>query len=258
MDAAGPAAREKKKPMEQKFNGDIGQVAGRDVRASSAQSTVSVHIHNGPKLRYISERQRAAIARWAFRIQAKTRADNLMVYRRLMTVFKFPNMDEMPADIYQRVISYLDAWLKNGTTDQSATNTEPRDPALLRDQQLHQIAGDTSEARIAVHASARYQTTSVQAVPTLMPEPKRHLFPWRSLAASCAVIAVLAVVTYVVVERSNVPAQQPVATTAPQCEYGGNRYSLGSVVMQAGIRQHCVAIDGHSATWQRLEPSRRH
>src|SRR5690348_12784526 len=103
--------------MEQKFTGNIGQVAGRDVKTNSAQSNVSVHIHNEPKIRYISDRQRSAIARKAYQIQATTQTDKLMVYRRLMTVFKFPNMDEMPRDVYQRAMSYLEVWLRNGTTE---------------------------------------------------------------------------------------------------------------------------------------------
>ncbi|MCS6473385.1 hypothetical protein NX871_26065 [Burkholderia thailandensis] len=111
--------------MNQKFSGDIGQVAGGDVKSNSAQTNVNLHFHGSdlksavPK--FISDRQRNAIARKAFEIQAKTGTDKLMVYRRLMTVFDFERMDEMPRNVYERVIKYLDSWIRNGTLGQ----TEP-------------------------------------------------------------------------------------------------------------------------------------
>ncbi|AXF09548.1 alpha/beta hydrolase [Paraburkholderia graminis] len=233
--------------MEQRFNGDIGQVAGRDVKTNSAQSNVSVHIHNEPKPSYISDRQRSAIARKAYEIQAKTQTDKLMVYRRLMTVFKFPNMDEMPRDVYPRAMSYLEVWLKNGTTEPASVKASSRTPRHGTDTSHRDAAEGAS------HAVA--PTKPVVANPQVFahvaaPEAPAKRAPWRVVAVACGVIAALSAVTYFVVDLSAASAQLPAAPLAAQCEYGGHPYSIGSVVLQAGLRQQCVVRGDKTASWE--------
>ncbi|WP_231716814.1 hypothetical protein [Burkholderia ubonensis] len=48
--------------MDQKCSGEVGQIAGRDVKDSNSQANVNNHLHNGAKAkRYISDRQRRAV-----------------------------------------------------------------------------------------------------------------------------------------------------------------------------------------------------
>lgn len=242
--------------MEQKFNGNIGQVAGRDVKTNSAQSNVSVHIHNEPKPRCISDRQRSAIARKAYQIQAKTQTDKLMVYRRLMTVFKFPNMDEMPRDVYSRAMSYLEVWLRNGMTEPASINATSRNPVRTAEMPRHDVTEGASNAAAPKRSVALDLPIITRPAPTIAPAPARQM-PWRSIVIASGVIATLAVATYVVVERSTASEQLPAAPVATRCEYGGHHYSIGSVVLQAGIRQQCVATGENAATWEKLSTGRR-
>ncbi|SDQ72895.1 hypothetical protein [Paraburkholderia tuberum] len=239
--------------MQQKFNGNIGQVAGRHVKTNSAQSNVSVHIHNEPKPSYISDRQRSAIARKAYQIQAKTQTDKLMVYRRLMTVFKFPNMDEMPRDVYQRAMSYLEVWLRNGTTEPASARATSRNPVHAADTSRHDAIEGASNALAPVKPVVVDPPILAQTAATIAQAPGKQT-PWRAVAVACGVIAALAAVTHVVVERSAASAQLP---AAPQCEYGGHHYSIGSVVLQAGLRQQCVTTGENGATWEKLSAGRR-
>lgn len=239
--------------MEQKFTGDIGQVAGRDVKSSSAQSSVSVHIHNGPKSGYISDRQRSAIARKVYLIQAETQTDKLMVYRRLMTVFKFHSMDEMPRDVYQRVTAYLDAWLRNGTTEQAPSKATPTDPAQLAE--IPRASGQGTQAATTSSQTAVPQELSyTQAAAATVPVKR---VPWRVVAVACLLIfAAIAAIAYTVASYSQVSTQAPAIAVAPRCEYAGDHYSIGSVVMQAGLRQQCVATGEHAAAWQKVTGAR--
>ncbi|MFL9993064.1 alpha/beta hydrolase [Paraburkholderia sediminicola] len=242
--------------MEQKFNGNIGQVAGRDVKTNSAQSNVSVHIHNEPKPRYISDRQRSAIARKAYQIQAKTQTDKLMVYRRLMTVFKFPNMDEMPRDVYQRAMSYLEVWLRNGTTEQASAKATSQNPVHVVDRSRHVATEGTSNSVAPTKPVVLEAPIFTQTAATIAPPPAKQK-PWRAGAVACGAIAALAAVTYIAVGRSTASAELPAAPVATQCEYGGHHYSIGSVVLQAGLRQQCVTTGENAATWEKLNAGRR-
>ncbi|MDR6387588.1 alpha/beta hydrolase [Paraburkholderia phenoliruptrix] len=240
--------------MEQKFNGDIGQVAGRDVKTNSAQSNVSVHIHNEPKQRYISDRQRSAIARKAYQIQAKTQTDKLMVYRRLMTVFKFPNMDEMPRDVYQRAMSYLEVWLRNGTTEPAPVKASSRTSSPAADASYRDATEDARHIFTSTNPNVATPQLFAQAA---MPDVPARKAPWRAVAVACGVIAALSAVAYVVVDLSTASAQSPAAPVAAQCEYGGHHYSIGSVVLQAGLRQQCAITDDNTVTWEKVNTRHR-
>ncbi|ORC46262.1 hypothetical protein B2G74_27570 [Burkholderia sp. A27] len=235
--------------MEQKFTGDIGQVAGRDVKSNSAQSSVNVHIHNGPKTKYISDRQRRAIAHRVYQIEAKTGTDKLMVYRRLMAVFKFSSMDEMPHDLYERATSYLDTWLRNGTTDQPSVKAKTQRPAQPTETRTYDATENLTAIAAPDRSSLSHQPVTVA--------PAKPTVSWRAVAVACGVIAAAAAVTYIVMERSAASAQLPDPPVAAQCEYGGHHYSIGSVVLQAGLRQQCVTTDQHDATWEKLGAGRR-
>lgn len=240
--------------MEQKFNGSIGQVAGRDVKTNSAQSNVSVHIHNEPKPSYISDRQRSAIARKAYQIQAKTQTDKLMVYRRLMTVFKFPNMDEMPRDVYQRAMSYLEVWLRNGTTEPASIKASSRTSGHATDTSYRDVMEGASHAVTSTKPVVANPHVFAQAA---APDAPARRAPWRAVAVACGVIAALSAGAYVVVDLSTASAQLPAAPVAAQCEYGGHHYSIGSVVLQAGLRQQCVIRDDNAATWEPVSTRHR-
>ncbi|RBL66016.1 alpha/beta hydrolase, partial [Pseudomonas sp. MWU13-2625] len=83
---------------------------------------------------------------------------------------------------------------------------------------------------------------------------KRWGWPAVSIAATAAMV--IAAVQYVGAHHPDTPAQIQVAEPAHHCEYGGDRYSPGSVVMQAGIRRQCVAVDD-GAAWQKADLARR-
>ncbi|HDR9506581.1 alpha/beta hydrolase [Burkholderia cepacia] len=238
--------------MNQKFSGDVGQVAGGDVKSNSAQTNVNLHFHGAESksavTKFISDRQRNAIARKAFEIQEKTGTDKLMVYRRLMTVFDFERMDEMPRTVYERAIKYLDGWIRNGTLGQA-----PGAPAQREDQEP---APDAPE--LAVHSESQLERRTPSAVTATAPAQHRSKrSPW--LAVSIAAIAAMAVaaVLTVVAPRPDAPAQTQAAEPPQHCEYDGNRYSPGGVVMQAGIRQQCVADAERGARWERAPGARR-
>ncbi|WP_175908435.1 MULTISPECIES: alpha/beta hydrolase [unclassified Burkholderia] len=240
--------------MIQKFSGDVGQVAGGDVKSNSAQTNVNVHFHgSGPKpivTQFISDRQRNAIARKAFEIQAKTGTDKLMVYRRLMTVFEFERMDEMPRNVYERAIKYLDGWIRNGTLGQTPgapASKEVKEPAPAVPQPV--APSDPVPPVVA--------TTPAEPAPPVVPaQPQKKRSPW--FAVSIGVTAAMAIaVMYVVVPHSDASAQTQAAELPRHCEYGGNRYSPGGVVMQAGIRQQCVTDGERGARWERA-PGGRH
>lgn len=243
--------------MEQKFTGDIGQVAGRDVKSNSAQSSVNVHIHNGPKTKYISDRQRRAIAHRVYQIEAKTGTDKLMVYRRLMAVFKFSSMDEMPHDLYERATSYLDAWLRNGSTDQPPVKAKTPRSAQSTETRTHDVTENVTAVAAPDRSSLSHQPESLGPVLTSTVAPAKPATPWRAVVVACGVIAAVAAVTYILVERSTASARSSAVPAAAQCEYGGNHYSIGSVVLQAGLRQQCVTTDENAATWEKVSAGRR-
>ncbi|MDN7492509.1 alpha/beta hydrolase [Burkholderia sp. AU45274] len=251
--------------MNQKFSGDVGQVAGGDVKSNSAQTNVNVHFHSSePKpvaTKFISDKQRNAIARKAFEIEAKTGTDKLMVYRRLMTVFDFERMDEMPRAAYERAIKYLDGWIRNGILGQTSgapaqqevKDPEPAAPLPVAPSELpveHPVPP-------AVAATTPVPAPSPSPVPAPAPvhqESKRS--SWLAVAVTVTAAGAIAAALYVVTHRSDAPAQAPAAELPRHCEYGGDRYSPGSVVMQAGIRRQCVAVDD-GAAWQKADLARR-
>ncbi|WP_153075768.1 alpha/beta hydrolase [Paraburkholderia bonniea] len=238
--------------MNQKFSGDIGQVAGRDVQSNNAQSTVSVHIHDGAKTRYITERQRKEIARKAFQIEAKTGVNKLMVYRRLLHVFNFSSMDTLPRDQYSRVTAYLDGWLRN--RDIARPPDTPTRPAQTRPElQSGRGAGLIRPNAEKLHESASTQTPSARSA-----LPARKI-PWRIVVAAGGVIAVATTAAYIAIGRpqATATASESVANHAPLCEYGGSHYSVGSFVMQAGVRQQCVSNTERIAEWQPINKNRR-
>ncbi|MDR6500225.1 hypothetical protein J2785_003381 [Burkholderia ambifaria] len=243
--------------MKQNFSGDIGQVAGRDVNATSTLSNFNLYFHNVRDVRYISERQRNAIARRALNIQVKTGTDKLIVYRRLMTVFNVPNMDEIPTAIYKRVISYLNAWLKNGWTDETA-GARPRSSASSHDRQScrTEVAPELATFSTPAPAFHTSPSTSQQPVSTFTHTQDDLSTQWHMLTVMLAVVAALAVSVCVVVWSSMTPGGQPLTAVLLRCEYGGHRYSLGSIVAQAGTLLRCVEVDKYSVTWQAMTDSK--
>ncbi|UEP52050.1 alpha/beta hydrolase [Burkholderia ambifaria] len=240
--------------MDQKFSGEVGQVAGRDVKNSGAQASVSIHLHNGEGAkRCISDRQRRAIGAKVFELEAKTGVEKLIVYRRLMTRFKFQTMDEMPRDLFERVMRYLDGWIRNGSAEQvspAPAQPEVKEPTPATPQPIALAESPADPPAPQVVAA-----TTAKAEPVPAQQQKARL-PW--LAVSIAVVATagVAAALYTVTHRPDESAQDQAAVTSPHCEYGGNRYSLGSVVMQAGVRRQCAAVDD-GAAWERVDTSRR-
>lgn len=243
--------------MNQKFSGDVGQVAGHDVKSNSAQSNVNFHFHGGEAkpvvTRFISDRQRNVIARKAFEIQGRTGTDKLMVYRRLMTVFDFERMDEMPRNVYGRAIKYLDSWIRNGTLGQA--------PAAPVQQDVKEPTPAETQPIVPSASQEERPALEVVATPLADPEPvpAQHQ-GWKlpravvSVAVTAAIVGVA--VLYFAAYRPDAPAPTQAAGTPLHCEYAGSRYSLGSVVMQAGVRRQCASVaDG--AAWQKADAARR-
>ncbi|RQR31565.1 alpha/beta hydrolase [Burkholderia sp. Bp9142] len=251
--------------MNQKFSGDVGQVAGGDVKSNSAQANVNFHFHSEKQVpvvtKFISDRQRNAIARKAFEIEEKTGTDKLMVYRRLMTVFDFERMDEMPRNVYERAIKYLNGWIRNGTLAQTPTapaQQEAKEPEPAAPQP---VAPSDLPAENPVPPAVTATTPEPAPSPSPVPAPtpvhqQSKRSPWLAVAVAATAAGAIAVALYVVTHRSDAPAQAPATEPPGHCEYGGDRYSPGSVVMQAGVRRQCVAVDG-GAAWQKADAARR-
>ncbi|MBY8609955.1 alpha/beta hydrolase [Burkholderia arboris] len=252
--------------MNQKFSGDVGQVAGGDVKSNSAQTNVNVHFHGGQSkpvvTKFISDKQRNAIARKAFEIQAKTGTDKLMVYRRLMSVFDFERMDEMPRSVYERATKYLDGWIRRGTLGQTPdTPAQPEvtapaltaTPPIIRNEALAERPIPPIVSATPVEPALAAESAPATASAPAQLERKRLLWVAVSIAAAVMVAASF----YVVASGREVPAQLPAVELPQHCEYGGDRYSPGGVVMQAGIRQQCVADGERGARWERAPGGRR-
>lgn len=243
--------------MNQKFSGEVGQVAGRDVKSSSAQASVNLYFHSGESkpvvTKFISDKQRNVIARKAFEIQGRTGTDKLMVYRRLMTVFDFERMEVMPRNVYGRAIKYLDSWIRNGTLGQA--------PATPAQQDVKESTPAETQSIVPSASQDERPAPEVNATPPADPEPapvqqQGRKLPWAAVSIAVTATMVVAAVLYVAVYRPNAPVQTRVAGTPLHCEYAGNRYSLGSVVMQAGVPRQCAAVaDG--AAWQKADAQRR-
>ncbi|VWD07550.1 phage-encoded membrane protein [Burkholderia aenigmatica] len=251
--------------MNQKFSGDVGQVAGGDVKSNSAQTNVNLHFHSSePKpveTKFISDKQRNSIARKAYEIEAKTGTDKLMVYRRLMSVFDFKRMNEMPCNVYERAIKYLDSWIRNGTLGQAPSapaQQEAKVPETAASQPV--VPSELPANRTvppAVAATAPAFAPSPSPVPAPAPvhqQSKRS--PWLAVAVAATAAGSIAAALYVVAPRPEMRAQTLAIELPQHCEYGGNRYSPGGVVMQAGIRQQCVTDGERGARWERAPGSR--
>lgn len=239
--------------MVQKFSGEVGQVAGRDVKSSNAHANVNIHLHNGTESkRYISDRQRRAIAAKVFELEERTGVEKLIVYRRLMTCFRFQSMDELPRDVFERVMRYLDGWLRNGTADQAvARHGQPEggesipitsSPITPADKP----PGFAVAARDVMHppfAPLPKQTRQTSWLPIFL-----------AITASMGVFAAVAWVAH----RPSHEAQPQTVTLPLHCEYAGNRYTVGSIVRQEGLRQRCEATIDHTAEWLPLSAGSGH
>lgn len=219
--------------MNQQFEGSIGQVAGRHIKSNSAQSSVNIYIQNETKLKYISNRQRSAIARKIDAVEAKTGTDRLMVDRRLMTVFRFGSMNEMPRDVFPSAMAYLDGWIRNGTAAHSHDDWQAvSQPAAARRQRkrigLQMPRSDTSFTRLRARAK------------------------WKTPVAVVAGSAFASFVVHFAVAHSSSFATASTEARVSRCEYGGLHYSIGSVVQQAGLRQVCVSGVERRPLWQPL------
>ncbi|CAN7190609.1 alpha/beta hydrolase [Trinickia sp. LjRoot230] len=238
--------------MNQKFEGEVGQVAGRDVKANSAQANVNIHVNSGMDpnaegLRYISERQRAAIARRVFLLQEKTGVERLIVYRRLMTVFSFQSMDEMPHDLYKGVTRYLDTWIRDGTTERTRSTPTQREA---------KTQGDARQPNVSVPmdcppSDAATSTVVQPASPSAL-SPEKGAFSIEKLSMVIGAITAGAVLYIATSGQLGIAAQAETPKPPPHCEYDGSRYSVGSVVRQDGIRQRCEETAEHAGRWNSL------
>ncbi|MBU9520251.1 alpha/beta hydrolase [Burkholderia multivorans] len=247
--------------MNQKFDGEIGQVAGGDVKSNSAQTSVNVHFHGGESnaeaTKFITDKQRAAIARRAFEIEAKTGTDKLMVYRRLKTVFGFEFIEQMPRSTYERAIKYLDSWIRNGnlghppdpSNQQKAKHTSSSGPTVHRDSPVTQ---PQAACPIAVAPTPTASAMSFVPVQQNGSWQRRRAIALLVIAAASAAVG-----AYFYFETRRADVDERVQAAEPlRCEYGGDRYSPGSIIMQAGVRRQCVTADG-AAAWQKADTAVR-
>lgn len=229
------------------FKREVGQVAGGDIQSNTAQAHVDLHIHHSTNVTFITERQRSAINRKAYQIEVRTGTDKLMVYRRLMSVFGFARMDSLPRDEYARVMSYLDAWLRSGTapllSGNVARNTGQRSRAAS-------AAGPKALRALGCQGGARC------AEPAAKFATGRTRTSWRTVVASTAAAVAIGSGLYFALEQRAV-ANAGASAQAQHCEYDGTRYSIGSVVLQAGARQRCATTLNRMPTWQPHESKQR-
>ncbi|KWE66099.1 hypothetical protein WL77_14980 [Burkholderia ubonensis] len=252
--------------MVQKFSGEVGQVAGRDVKTSNAQASVNIHLHGElAAKRHISVKQRRAIGAKVYELEAKTGVEKLMVYRRLMAVFDFPNMEQMPRDVFDRAMRYLDSWVRSGTTGPTpSTDTQPESKervaqssvprAANEPKQPQPIMNDVASAVIAI-PTEQVVSAPPPAAPVASAKERKSL-SWLVVSGVFVCAAVGATLLYGVTSRPTEGTQAAASNMSSHCEYAGSRYSVGSVVMQAGVRQQCTST-GDGIEWQKVEPSRR-
>lgn len=249
--------------MNQKFSGEVGQVAGRDVKSSSAQASVNLHFHSGESkpvvTKFISDKQRNVIARKAFEIQDRTGTDKLMVYRRLMTVFDFKKMDEMPRDAYERALKYLEGWIRNGTMGQvplASTKSDIKPSPGIEPLKSSELSIPEAQETLPIPANA----VTSEALPTASPAgDDRQRQRFGAVTAIGVGALACAAILYYQVDKRYTPTQSAVSESTPlQCEYGGSRYTVGSIVMQAGMRARCTDAVGHGVEWQPLATNKRH
>ncbi|MGI4816360.1 MAG: alpha/beta hydrolase [Janthinobacterium lividum] len=224
------------------FERDVGQVAGGDIKTNTTRAHVYLHIHHGSDVSPITERQRNAITRKAVQIEAETGTEKQMVYRRLMNVFGCSNVETLPRGMYARVVSYLDGWLRYGSATPPPTASRVRGAAR---------AGSTADL-IASRSSAtapsdREGETAVMQASSVGDAPHSKSNATRILLAVGAIGTIVAASSVATKWASH--AAELSAHHVAQCEYGGERYSAGSVLMQAGLRQQCAVATG-IATWQ--------
>jgi hypothetical protein len=235
------------------FEREVGQVAGGNIKSNTVQAHVDLHIHHGVDPTPVSDRQRNAIARKAFEIESKTGTDKLMVYRRLMSVFNFESVETLPREKYARVMSYLDGWLRNGMAGQASAARQPQRPAShgLDAPRYRQAPAPAPAAMVAELRQPMFIQSSV-----LNPGAKK--LPWRAVLAGALALSGLVAGAYAMGGRlvAPEPVAMPTVPRVLQCEYGGARYTVGSIVMQAGTRQQCVAAGEHAA-WEQVPGHRR-
>jgi hypothetical protein len=149
---------------------------------------------------------------------------------------------------------HLEGWLRHETAIQPSTNASVQsiDSAEGRARPYDE-AGTNSAMRLA--AGQAYGPSGALVVGPRSAFANNLAFTY-VLAVAVCVVAVGAFV-YAVVQHKTPPQPHSIAAEAPNCEYGGDRYSLGSVVMQAGVRRFCVSVDRSGATWQNVETERQ-
>jgi hypothetical protein len=232
------------------LNKEVALAGGGDFTMTSAQAQVDLHIHHAAAAEYISQRQRKALARKAFNIQAKTGTDKLKIYRRLMSVFDFRSVDVLPQAKYSRVMAYLDAWLKSGTESQVPASRSFESPVKV----VSPESASDSTNHIVI------ETKSELIEPTL---PARVMPPMKAMVsvslmhrlvfAGAALLAVVAIASYAAGPGQSFWLPFGLTFGAAKCQYAGHRYSIGSVMIQAGRGRQCVAAIDDSATWEALK-----
>lgn len=187
--------------MEQKFSGEVGQVAGRDVKSSNAQASVSIHLHTGAEY-------------------------------------------EMPRDLLDRVTRYLDGCMPDGAADQAA-------PAS--DRPVVQVPIPATSQTPASAGNPAPQVDATRLEKPVPPRWQKRPLSWLAVSIAVAAAAAVASTLYAMVLRPGVSARNQTVGAPSHCEYGSSRYTVGSIVMQAGRRAQCTETGERGVTWQQLD-----
>lgn len=145
---------------------------------------------------------------------------------------------------------HLEGWLRHEAGDRTS-GTIPVRPTNSSSCHTGSYGEFGANSAMCVNARPDYMPTSA---------PLASHRPWavsRSaflcLVAFGACVGAVGVSAYAVAKSATSPQPHPSMAQAMNCEYGGNRYSVGSVVMQADVRRLCVTAGPSRAAWQNAQ-----
>jgi hypothetical protein len=145
---------------------------------------------------------------------------------------------------------HLEGWLRHEAGDRTsgATPVRPIDSSSCHAGSYGEVGANSA---MCLNAPPDYMLASAPVASHRSAPVNRSTL--LSLFAFGACIAAVGASAYSVAKSEASPQPHSPVVHALNCEYGGNRYSVGSVVMQADVRRLCVAAGTSRAAWQNAQ-----
>lgn len=229
----------------QNFKGDIGQVAGRDVKTVSESgdslvnsNVVNIQVGQQSSEPVITDWQRKTIAKKVEAVMAITRLERLEVYRELMEEYELDEIRALPKSKYKTVLAKLDRWLTSAKIHAAELAKAAERP---RSGKQEQQTPQTTRAVPCIHCeTARTKLASTRL---------------GLLAFALLALAATATAGYLLVKSPDTQqVDTPNAISKDVCHYAGQPYSLGSMITTDKQKLTCVSTD-ESPTWKEYSTS---